>query len=230
MCHEATGTAYDRPLAAEDIPLIAAHYLPRLNLTAIGRIADAIMDFHRPQPAVLVAVLEMVDRAKHADQGMYPWPMMPFSALDLDTLERVQTAAMAEFHSVFEGMALAERNMILMKDILDREFGIQFRFVHDCGCISDGNEVAILDSPAYKRINDLRALAEAIGTKVVHVRGFSDPEWLRRDLDMGPAEMRSYNRMWAILSSLPRRSTDLFGEAAAGVDYLRRLKAVPLAA
>lgn len=229
MCHTATGANHDRPLHCDDVPLIASKYVKCLGETAIRRIVDAITDNHVPQPAVLIAILEMADRAKHKDRGIYPWPMMPFSALDLDTLERVQTNEMAAFHTVFESMALAERNMGLVNDVLASELGIQLRLVCDCGCISDGFEVNILESAAYKQVNHLRSLAEAAGTKVIRVPTFTDAAWTSRSLDMGPREIASYERMWSMLSSLPARSLD-FAAAAKGIAYLRDLKREPVAA
>jgi hypothetical protein len=224
MCRASTGKAYDRPLHADDVPLIAAHYEKCLGEGAIAAIVAAITDNHHPQPAVLIAVLEMAGRAKHRDVGMYPWPMMPFSALDLDTLERVQTEAMAEFHSVFESMALAERNVGLLNGALASKLGTQIRLVCDCGCISDGMDEDVLGSVAYARINDIRSLAEAVGTKVVRITNFQDADWLRRNLDMGSAEMRSYDKMWCILQSLPSRTIDLAASARANIAFLHDLK------
>ncbi len=224
MCRATTGKAYDRPLHADDVSLIAAHYERCLGSSAISAIVAAITDNHHPQPAVLIAVLEMADRAKHQDRGMYPWSMMPFSALDLNTLERVQTNAMVEFHSVFESMALAERNMGLLNKALHSELGSQIRLVCDCGCISDGFDVDILGSPAYTKINDIRSLAEAVGMPVIRVADFHDADWLCRELDMGDREMRSYDKMWRILTSLPARDIDLETASCANVSYLRELK------
>lgn len=224
MCRANTGKPWDRPLHADDVPLIAARYERCLGSSAIAAIVAAITDSHYPQPAVLIAVLEMADRAKHRDRGMYPWPMMPFSALDLNTLERVQTEAMAEFHSVFESMALAERNMELLNVVLKSELGSQIRLVCDCGCISDGFDVDVLGSSAYAMINTIRSLAEAAGTPVIRVADFSDADWLCRELDMGEREMRSYDKMWSILTSLPARDTDLEHASRASITYLRQLK------
>lgn len=224
MCHTATGSAHDRPLHADDIPLIAASYMDCLGERAVTKIADALTDHHSPQPAVLIAVLEMAHRAKHKDRGMYPWSMMPFSALDLNTLERVQTDEMAAFHAVFESMALAERNMNLLNDVLKSELGLQLRLVCDCGCISDDFDTVILESPAYQEINLIRSVAEAAGTKVVRVPTFSSSEWIARDLDMGPREIASYQRMWGILTKLPHRSFDVEASVAGQVSYLRQLK------
>lgn len=229
MCHTATGTNYDRPLHTDDIPLIASRYTKCLGQTLIDRIVEAITDNHVPQPAVLIAVLEMVDRAKHNDRGMYPWPMMPFSALDLDTLERVQTNEMVAFHTVFESMALAERNMELLNEVLENNIGKRFWFVCDCGCgVTPSNE-DVFASQAYKDVNYVRSLAEAAGTKVIRVLTFSDVAWTSRNLDMGPREIESYARMWTILRSLPARSLDL-SQAANSIAYLRELKREPVAA
>lgn len=225
MCRTTTGKAYDRPLHADDIPLIAAHYERCLGTPALAAIVAAMTDHHYPQPAVLIAVLEMAHRAKHQDHGLYPWPMMPFSALDLDTLERVQTDTMAEFHSVFESMALAERNMGLLNEALRSSLGIQLRLVCDCGCISDGTDVDILGSPAYAAINSIRSLAEAVGTPVLRVADFRDPAWLSRRLDMGEREMRSYDTMGRILRSLPVRTMDVAEASRPGLAYVRKLMA-----
>lgn len=230
MCHTATGENYDRPIHPDDVPIIAAPYVKCLGQKPIEAIYDAITDDHVPQPAVLIAILEMADRAKHKDRGLYPWAMMPFSALDLDTLERVQTEEMAAFHTVFESMALAERNMGLLNNVLASELGKQLRFVCDCGCTCDDVEVNILESAAYKLINHVRSLAEAAGTKVVRAKTFTDSEWTSRTLDMGEAEIASYQRMWAILTSLPAREINVAATAAPALEYLRELKRVPLAA
>jgi len=224
MCHTATGAAHDRPLHKEDIPLIEASYLNCLGGHAVSKIVDALTDHHSPQPAVLIAVLEMAHRARHKDRGMYPWSMMPFSALDLDTLERVQTDEMAAFHTVFESMALAERNMDLLNDVLASELGLQLRLVCDCGCISDDFETDILGSMAYQEVNFIRSVAEAAGTKVIRVPTFASSEWTSRDLDMGPQEIESYRRMWGILRMLPHRSFDVSALVAGQVSYLRHLK------
>lgn len=209
MCHTATGAAYDRPLHTDDIQTIVAPYERCLGGAAVTGIVQALTDAHVPQPAVLIAVLEMAHRAKHKDCGLYPWPMMPFSALDLDTLERVQTEDMAAFHTVFESMALAERNMRLLDQVLASQLGLQLRLVCDCGCVSDGFDVDILGDPAYAAINRVRSLAESVGTRVVRVPTFSDPAWTRRNLDMGPSEVTSYERMARILKSLPHRAIAL---------------------
>ncbi len=223
MCHTATGENYDRPLHVDDVPIIAHQYRHCLGSEAIDRIYDAITDHHTPQPAVLIAVLDMAHRAKHKDRGMYPWPMMPFSALDLESGERVQTDAMVAFHTVFESMALAERNTQLLNTVLKNELGLQMRFVCDCGCITDGADEDVLGSDAYMRVNSVRALAEAIGTPVVRVSSFDDTAWKRRDLDMGPTEIASYERMWSILKSLPVRQNDM-AALRGGMDYVRSLK------
>jgi hypothetical protein len=224
MCHTATGAAHDRPLHKEDIPLIGASYQNCLGERAVTKIAEVLTDHHSPQPAVLIAALEMAHRAKHQDRGMYPWPMMPFSVLDLDTLERVQTDEMAAFHTVFESMALAERTMDLLNGVLARELGLQLRLVCDCGCISDDFETDILGSAAYQEINLIRSVAEAAGTQVIRASTFSSPEWTSRDLDMGPREIESYQRMWGILKMLPYRSFDISASVADQVSYLRQLK------
>lgn len=224
MCHAATGVAYDRPLVSEDVPIIASRYARCLGATAIDKIVEALTDNHVPQPAVLIAVLEMAHRAKHNDRGIYPWSMMPFSALDLNTLERVQTDEMAAFHTVFESMALAERNMDLLNDVLGTHVGVQVRLVCDCGCISDGFDVDILGSAAYQRINRIRSLAESVGTPVIRVSTFAHADWQRRSLDMGVAEIGAYQRMWSLLQMLPQRSLDIFAHAGGDIEYLRTLQ------
>lgn len=223
MCHQATGRPYDRPLHADDIPLIAAPYVGCLGQSAVSAITGAITDHHAPQPAVLIALLEMAHRTTHNDHGIYPWPMMPFSALDLDTLERVQTDDMAAFHTVFESMALAERNMGLVNAVFSRELGLQIRLVCDCGCISDRDDEDILGSPAYAQINHLRSLAEAEGTKIIRVGSFDHPDWTHRSLDMGSAEIKSYQRMSALLYSLPARESTLATQAEPLLASLRAM-------
>jgi len=208
MCHEATGASYDRPLFAEDVPLIARHY-PQLDRDGVDAIYRAITDHHWPQPAVLVTVLEMIDRARRGDIGYYQHPTMPFSAMDLDTFERVQSDAMYAFHAVFESMALAQRNMVLLNDALKTHFGLQYVLFCDCGgCIVPAGEQPFQTS-WYQEINQLRSLAEAAGTPVVRVSDFTDPAWIGRSLDMGNAETASYERMFGILRTLPQRPIDV---------------------
>ena len=208
MCHEATDASYDRPLFPEDVPLIARHY-PHLDRDGIDAVYQAITDHHWPQPAVLVTVLEMIDRAMRGDIGYYQHPTMPFSAMDLDTFERVQSDAMHAFHTVFESMALAQRNMVLLNDALKAHFGLQLVLFCDCGCsIVPADEEPYLTN-WYQEINQLRSLAEAAGTKVIRVSDFNDPEWVARSLDMGEAEIVSYQRMFNILQGLPQRNVDV---------------------
>lgn len=213
MCHEATGASYDRPLFAEDVPLIARHY-PHLDRDGIEAVYRAITDHHWPQPAVLVTVLEMIDRAQRCDVGYYQYPTMPFSAMDLETFERVQSDVMYAFHAVFESMALAQRNMVLLNDALKAHFGLQYVLFCDCGaCIVPADEEPFL-TDWYQEINQLRSLAEAAGTRVVRVSDFNDKNWTHRwlgakwetrQLDMGAAETASYERMFDILRNLPHR-------------------------
>lgn len=208
MCNETTGASYDRPLFAEDVSLIARHY-PQLDRDGIDAIYRAITDHHWPQPAVLVTVLEMIDRARRGDTGYYQCPTMPFSAMDLDTFERVQSDAMYAFHAVFESMALAQRNMVLLNDALQAHFDLQLVLFCDCGCsiVPAGEEPFLTDW--YQEINQLRSLAEAAGTPVVRVSDFTDAKWVARSLDMGEAEIASYVRMFDILQRLPERNVDV---------------------
>jgi hypothetical protein len=158
---------------------------------------------------VLVTVLEMVDRARRGDIGYYQHPTMPFSAMDLETFERVQSDAMYAFHAVFESMALAQRNMVLLNDALKRCFDLRLVLFCDCGCsiVPAGEEPFLTDW--YREINQLRSLAEAAGTRVVRVTDFTDQQWVARLLDMGEAETASYERMFGILQRLPERNVDV---------------------
>jgi hypothetical protein len=208
MCHEASGATYDRPLFRDDMPLIARHF-PNIEPDAVAAIFDAITDHHWPQPAVLVTVLELLDRHQRGDTGLYAHPIMPFSAMDIDTYERVQTAAMREFHTVFESMALAQRNMDLLNKVLEQRFGVLLILFCDCGCGLITTDENAFESAWYKAINDLRSLAESVGTPVVRVSSFEDPEWRERLLDMGPSETSSYERMFSILQSLPSRDSNI---------------------
>jgi hypothetical protein len=213
MCHEATGKPYDRPLFSEDVPLIAGHY-PNVPIEGVWNLYEALTDAFWPKPAVLIAFLELVDRALQNDIGYYTNPTIPFSAMDLETFDRVQTDAMADFHSVFEGFPLAERNKGLVDSALTKSFELKLAFFHDCGCSIVPAESDPFAEEWYAQINTLRSLAEAVGTPVVRVTDFLDPEWTSRQeehgLDMGPSEKGSYVRMHRALRSLPARSFDLF--------------------
>jgi len=203
MCHVSTGAAWDRPIHIDDLPEIARAY--DIDRRFVSRLYRAITDSHCPQPAVLVALLELIDRVNCDDNGLYPWPVLPFSALDLDTLERVQTPSMQAFHSVFESMALAQRNMILLNETLFDQ-GLSLALFCDCGCAAvKGPPSVVLNSDVYSRVNLLRSETEAVGTPVVTVESFLSSDWTSRRLDMGPAEVGSYERMWAVLSELPSR-------------------------
>lgn len=212
MCHEATGANYDRPLFPEDVPLILGHY-PNLDPARVDHIVAALTDAFWPKPAVLITFLELISRAKRNDTGYYPYPTIPFSAMDLETYERVQTKAMGEFHSVFEGFPLAERNKRLVDQALTETFGLKLVFFHDCGCSIVRAEDNPFDTEWYQEINSLRSLAEAVGTKVVQVTDFNDPEWVRRKhehgLDMDHSETTSYERMFTILQSLSSRPVSI---------------------
>ena len=219
MCHETTGATYDRPLFREDVPLIAKHF-PNLDPVGIEAVYQAITDHHWPQPAVLVTVLEMVDRLQRGDVGFYRYPTMPFSAMDIETFERVQSDSMRSFHTVFESMALAQRNMKLLQDALEKHFGAWLILFCDCGCSMLPAGEQAFDARWYQEINQLRSLAEAAGTRIVRVTDFTDPEWTSRVLDMSSAETASYERMFSILQVLPHRSFDVRKLASAGFKEL----------
>lgn len=212
MCHETTGANHDRPLFAADVPLIASHF-PALCSAGVQAVYQAISAHHWPQPAVLVAVLEMIDRSIRRDVGYYSHPTMPFSAMDLETYDRVQSDGMYAFHAVFESMALAQRNMKLLDEALTEHFGLRLVLFCDCGCSIVPADSHPYESEWYQQINELRSLAEAAGTPVVRVTDFADPEWTRRQamhgLDMGPSETASYTKMYNILLSLPPRQFDI---------------------
>lgn len=214
MCHETTGANYDRPLFESDVSIIAGHYdtIPRCK---INRLYEAITDSNWAQPAVLIAFLEFITRFQKQDKGLYQHPTIPFSAMDLNTFERVQTPAMAAFHSVFETFRLAQRNCEMVDNVLAEEFGLKLVFFCDCGACS----ISLEDKSYgdwYQEINQLRSLAEAAGTSVVIVDGFRSLNWTERQLDMGPSEMASYTRMFKILMTLPAREFDLHGLASPG--------------
>lgn len=204
MCHEATGASYDRPIHPDDVAIIAAAY-PRVSREDINALYAAMTDHHWPQPAVLIALCEMVDRAQRGDLGYYPYPVMPFSAMDLESYDRVQTDGMYAFHTVFESMALAQRNMVLINEALAMHFNLQLVLFCDCGCGMVPRDCLPFEEEWYQQINALRSLAEAFGTPVVRVHDFWDPQWKSRDLDMGPSETTSYARMYSILQRVPRR-------------------------
>jgi len=229
MCHESSGKSYDRPLFKEDVPLIAGQY-PNLSIEGVWKVYKALTDGFWPKPAVLITVLELVDRALRNDVGYYPSPTIPFSAMDLETFERVQTEVMTDFHSVFEGFPLAERNKFIVDEALMQAFGLKLVFFHDCGCSIVPANSSPFDEDWYTKINTLRSLAEAVGTQVVQVVGFNDREWiLRQDehgLDMGPSEKGSYIRMHRILRSLPAREYNLFELASSDFAQLFRANAV----
>jgi hypothetical protein len=208
MCHETTGASYDRPLFPTDLPLIMQHY-SQLDPAGVEAVYQAITDHHWPQPAVMIAVLELVDRAQRGDCGYYPHPTMPFSAMDLETLERVQSEGMYAFHTVFESMALAQRNMELLNQALSQHFGLKLVLFCDCGCGIVPAHDEPFEADWYQVINQLRSLAEAVGTRVVRVDTFQSQTWRERDLDMGASEESSYDKMYRILAALPKRRFDI---------------------
>jgi hypothetical protein len=182
----------------------------------VAAVYAALSDNHYCKPAVLIAVLEMVDRFKRGDHGLYQYPTMPFSAMDTDTLERVQTDGMYAFHSVFESMALAERNMLLLNAALKEHAGCKIVLFCDCGCAAVDAQYDAYGSDWYQVINRLRSLAEAVGTQVIRIDDFTHIEWNNRNLDMGEAEVSSYNRMYSLLTSLPPVDIDIMSLAQQG--------------
>ncbi len=204
MCSSASGKAYDRPYHHDDLLIIMKFY-PDLPTEGVAAVMAALTDAFCPKPAIPIAFLELVDRARGNDCGYYPYPTLPFSAMDLTTAERVQADCMTDFHSVFEGFPLAERNQHLLNAALRTHFGVKIVFFHDCGCSIVPADVDAFATDWYQEINLHRSTAEAVGTEVVQVEDFNDPEWLGRELDMGPQEMRAYVRMHQALLALPRR-------------------------
>ena len=203
MCHEATGENYDRPMVEDDLIIISRNY-PCIEKDILRDIYRAITDHHYPQPAVMIAICDLIQRAQDGDDGYYMYPTLPFSAMDLDTHDRVQTNSMYAFHTVFESMALAQRNMELLNQVLISQLGVRLVLFCDCGCsVIPSDQDPYGDF--YKQINQLRSLAEAVGTKVIRVGDFDSPDWCDRPLDMGQSEMEAYDRMYLLLQNIPYR-------------------------
>ncbi|MCI5051353.1 MAG: hypothetical protein MRY57_03520 [Candidatus Pacebacteria bacterium] len=222
MCHVATGANYDRPINQKDVGIVKEQY-PEVNPKVIDELYAAITDNHTPQPAVLIALTELFSRGKRKDNGLYDWPVIPFSALELQTWKRIQTKEMLAFHSVFESMALAQRNMQLVNAVFNK-YGLQFILFCDCGCGAPELSLDVFNTQEYQMINAVRSEFEALGTEIVIVESFNDPLWFERDLDMGDAEVTSYQRMWEVLNLLPKHEFKQFSNhAQRGMEYLYKI-------
>jgi hypothetical protein len=201
MCHECSGTNYDRPITIQDREILKKHYAS-IDTNIVDGLYDRITDKNYPQPAVLVMILEMIYRDQNNDNGLYPVPLSPFSAMDLDTGERVQTPEMYAFHTVFESFALAQRNFSLMNQYLEKVFKKKIELFCDCGCDYRPTEPNKELDTMINDINAFRSFYESIGTKVIKPTWFEDSEWTKRTLDMWTSEIQSYKRMYSILTSL----------------------------
>lgn len=117
MCHRNSGKAYERVLREEDLAVVEHHY-PTISPAILRGVYECITDQNYPQPGVLIAVADLLYRDQQNLTGKYGIPVLPFSAMDLDNGERIQSRPMAAFHAVFESFSLAERNFRLLKEYL----------------------------------------------------------------------------------------------------------------
>lgn len=207
MCHQNTGLCYDRPIAQKDVLDIFNFYqlLPggeKVSLVFIQDVFDAIKDSNSPQPIVLVALVELYFRKANGFIGKkYPWVALPFSALNYETGERLMSPKMGPFHGVFAMFSLAQRNLGLLRNKLEK-YGVDFITFHDCGCfMPDRDDNDIMETQIYQDINLVRSHYEALGGAVRNL-SFDQPEWKSPYLDMGSEEINSYLRMDDCLKTL----------------------------
>lgn len=226
MCHVCTNEPYGRPIKREDLVVVKKHY-KEIPENFLDDVFEAITDYHTPQPAVLVVMAEIFDRVRKKDNGIYNWPVIPFSALDLDTWERVQTKEMLAFHTVFESMALAQRNIELVRNVFNK-YKYEFFMFCDCGCggASYNMNERVIDSENYKKINAVRSEIEAIGTDVILADSFDDKVWTERKLDMSNSEINSYKKMWNILCDLSGKKEGFSVQTIEGMNFLKEVGAM----
>jgi len=192
---------YDRPITINDKDIIKQSY-PSISSSIIDEIYNRITYKNHPQPAVLIMILEMIYRDQIWDNWIYPVPISPFSWMDLETWERVQTPEMYAFHTVFESFALAQRNFDLMNQYIKKTFNKQILLFCDCGCwyIPSQDNTDILN--IIDDINAFRSFYESIWTKVIKAESFNSTDRTSRTIDMWESEINSYKKMYWILSWL----------------------------
>jgi hypothetical protein len=218
MCTECKDPRIERPLVIEDVDDIKRFY-GQVPPEIIDGVYGTLMDDNTITPITLAVLVEMVSRFIEGDNGSYERPTLPFSAMDLKTMQRVQTPEMAVCHSVFESLTLAQRNVQLLDAYL-RSRGMNLVFFCDCGCgveASDKNPY----TEEYLRVNAFRAYYEAVGTEVVQVESFEDSEWTSRRLDMGPSEIAAYLRIARCLKGIPKRHAEIPAEVKHGLELLK---------
>ena len=218
MCTECKDPRIERPLVLDDLVDIKNFY-SEVPPEILDGMYWALTDNNTITPITLVVLAEMVCRYLEGDKGSYERPTLPFSAMDLKTMQRVQTPEMAACHSVFESLTLAQRNVELLNIYL-RSRGMQIVFFCDCGCgieASDKNPY----TDEYLRVNAFRAYYEAVGTQVVQVESFESLDWTSRRLDMGPCEIAAYLRITRCLKGIPKRHFEIPASVKQGLDLLK---------
>lgn len=206
MCHTSTGESFDRPITKNDLKIIQNHY-QTIDKEILQWVYDRITDMNYPQPAVLLMIAELIYRDQEWDTWLYPVPVSPFSAMDLDTGERVQSKEMYSFHTVFESFALAQRNVQLLNNYLSNTIKTQIVLFCDCGWCSLRDDAPKEVRNIINNMNAFRSYYESIGTQVIKTESFDTPERSNRTLDMWESEKNSYKKMYKILTSLPKEQS-----------------------
>lgn len=227
MCATNDGNTFFRPMSKQDLSPIMAAY-PSIDPGLIQKIYTAMTDHNTVRPAVILVILEGINRLERGLFGNSSYgATFAYSALQIrdggdgNIFHRYQDPIMAHIHDAMLQFALAERNMKLVQDALV-SYGYNLTHFCDCGCgiTRDGDDY--MGSDEYKAVNYVRSYGESIGAPVHSVATIDElPLQLT---DMHPHEVDGYKRAWQVLQTLPVQAFDGSYELSQAFTYINTMK------
>ncbi len=227
MCALNDGNHFFRPMSKHDVVQVVSAY-PKVEARLIHDLFTAMIDHNTVRPAVILVILEGVNRLELGLFGNSSYgATFAYSALQIrddgdgNIFHRYQDPIMAHIHDAMLQFALAERNMKLVQAVLISH-GYNLAHFCDCGCgiTRDGDDY--MDSDEYKAVNYVRSYGESIGAPV-HTIATIDELPLALT-DMHQHEVDGYKRVWEILQALPTHPFDGSHELSQAFVYINNMK------
>jgi hypothetical protein len=211
MCAVNDGNTFFRPLVKNDLTAILSAY-PKISKKLIQDLHAAMTDSNTVRPAVLVVLLEAINRLEKSLFGNSSHgATFAYSALQIKDggdgkiFHRFQDPIMAHVHDAMLQFALAERNMRLTQNVL-KSYGYDLFHFCDCGAHVSVAGSKYMESAEYKAINMVRSYGESIGAPVHTVSTIE--EIPLQFTDMHQHEVDAYKQVWEILNKLPNEIFD----------------------
>ncbi len=227
VCALNDGNHFFRPMSKHDVEQVVSAY-PNVEARLIHDVFTAMTDHNTVRPAVMLVILEGVNRLKCGLFGNSSYgAIFAYSALQIhdggngNIFHRYQDPIMAHIHDAMLQFALAERNMKLVQDALVSH-GYNLTHFCDCGCgiTRDGDDY--MGSDEYRAVNYVRSYGESIGAPVHTVASIDELPLVLTDIHQH--EVDGYKRVWKILHSLPVQVFDRSHELSEAFIYINNMK------